>query len=110
MLFKSKTESKPEPATTATLIFVEEGVSKVYQNDASGTLRFYGLGKNSQTFIAELVTQSWENGKTGDVLLDVESVEFGTHLVVTMLDNGQLQVEYFSLVNDALLFSETITP
>ena len=83
---------------------------KGYQNDASGALRFYGLGENSQTYIAELAAQSWENANPGDVLLDVESVELGTHLVVTMLENGQLQVEYFSLVDGALLFSKVVAP
>jgi len=112
LLFKSKSEpkSKPEPVITATLIFVEEGFLKIYQNDASSTLRFYGLGKNNQTFITELAAQSWENAEIDDVLLDFESIELGTHLVVTMLENGQLQVEYFSLVDGTLLFSGTIMP
>jgi len=120
LLFKSELQPQPEPETenetepesaaTATLIFVEEGVLKVYQNNASGTLRFYGLGENSQTFIAELSAQSWANALPGDVLLDYESIELETRLVVTALENGQLQVEYYSLADGTLLFSKTITP
>ena len=114
LLFKSEPqpepESKPESVATATLIFVEEGVMKVYQNDASGTLRFYGLGENSQVLIAELQAQQWENADSGTVLLNVESVELDTRLVVTALENGQLRVEYYSLADNTLLFSTVITP
>ncbi|MBT3322550.1 MAG: hypothetical protein HN392_09740 [Anaerolineae bacterium] len=102
-------ESKPEPApVTASLIAVEEALLKVYQNDDSNTLRFYGLSGN-QVFIAELSPSIWQNAAEGDILLDVENITLGTQLVVTMMANGQLQIEYFDLDDGSILYSKVIT-
>ncbi len=99
-------ESKP---VTASVVAVEEAVLKIYQNDDSGTLRFYGLA-GRQVFIAELSLSAWQNAAEGDVLLDVENVMLGTRLVVTMMSNGQLQIEYFDLSDGSILFSKVINP